>query len=51
MVPTRWRTGGPITVANDTWLARRTAGLNLRNLVGRGLTRTTGIWTLMPQTT
>ena len=39
------------TDKNHAWLTRRTAGLNLRNLVGRGLTRTTGIWTLAPQTT
>jgi len=26
------------TVKNHAWLTRRTAGLNLRNLVGRGLT-------------
>ncbi|MGO8848724.1 IS1182 family transposase [Mycobacterium sp.] len=35
---------------NHAWLTRRTAGLNLRNLVGRGLTRTAGIWALVPQT-
>jgi hypothetical protein len=34
------------TTKNDAWLKRRTAGLNLRNLIGRGLTRTTGTWTL-----
>jgi transposase len=39
------------TEKNHAWLTRRTAGLNLRNLVGRGLTRTTGIWALVPQTT
>jgi transposase len=38
------------TVKNHAWLTRRTAGLNLRNLVGRGLTRTAGIWALAPQT-
>ncbi|HYR15798.1 MAG TPA: IS1182 family transposase [Mycobacterium sp.] len=35
---------------NHAWLSRRTAGLNLRNLVGRGLTRTAGLWVLTPQT-
>jgi hypothetical protein len=35
---------------NHAWLTRRTAGLNLRNLVGRGLTRTAGVWALTPQT-
>jgi hypothetical protein len=39
------------TEKNHTWLSHRTAGLNLRNLVGRGLTRTAGIWALAPQTT
>lgn len=39
------------TEKNHAWLSHRTAGLNLRNLVGRGLTRTTGFWTLTPQTT
>jgi hypothetical protein len=34
------------TAKNHAWLTRRTAGLNLRNLIGRGLTRTAGIWTL-----
>ena len=38
------------TVKNHAWLTRRTAGLNLRNLIGRGLTRTAGVWTLTPQT-
>jgi len=38
------------TVKNHAWLTRRTAGLNLRNLLGRGLTRTASIWTLAPQT-
>jgi transposase len=37
------------TVKNHAWLTRRTAGLNLRNLLGRGLTRTAGAWTLTPQ--
>ena len=39
------------TDKNHAWLTRRTAALNLRNLVGRGLTQTTGIWALVPQTT
>lgn len=38
------------TVKNHAWLTRRTAGLNLRNLVGRGLTHTAGVWVLVPQT-
>jgi hypothetical protein len=38
------------TTKNHAWLTRRTAGLNLRNLVGRGLTRTTGAWELAAQT-
>jgi hypothetical protein len=38
------------TEKNNAWLTRRTAGLNLRNLVGRGLTRTTGNWVLATQT-
>lgn len=37
------------TVKNHAWLTRRTAGLNLRNLLGRGLTRTAGVWVLAPQ--
>lgn len=37
------------TVKNHAWLTRRTAGLNLRNLIGRGLTRTAGVWVLAPQ--
>ena len=37
------------TVKNHAWLTRRTAGLNLRNLLGRGLTRTAGVWVLTPQ--
>jgi hypothetical protein len=32
--------------ANNAWLKRRTAALNLRNLIGRGLTRRDGIWAL-----
>ena len=39
------------TIKNHAWLTRRTAALNLRNLVGRGLTRTAGVWVLTPQTT
>jgi hypothetical protein len=39
------------TQKNHAWLSHRTAGLNLRNLVCRGLTRTTGVWALTPQTT
>ncbi len=38
------------TVKNHAWLTLRTAGLNLRNLVGRGLTRTAGVWVLAAQT-
>jgi len=32
--------------ANHAWLKRRTAALNLRNLLGRGLTRCDGAWIL-----
>jgi Transposase domain (DUF772)/Transposase DDE domain len=39
------------TEKNHAWLTRRTAGLNLRNLLGRGLIRTAGAWALTPQTT
>lgn len=39
------------TTKNNAWLARRTAGLNLRNLIGRGLTLTAGVWVLSAQTT
>jgi hypothetical protein len=39
------------TEKNNAWLTRRTAGLNLRNLLGHGLTRTAGVWTLAPRTT
>jgi hypothetical protein len=39
------------TEKNHAWLTRRTAGLNLRNLVGRGLAHTAGNWVLTPQTT
>lgn len=38
------------TEKNNAWLTRRTAGLNLRNLVGQGLTRTAGVWVLQAQT-
>jgi hypothetical protein len=31
---------------NHAWLKRRTAALNLRNLIGRGLIRRDGTWTL-----
>jgi hypothetical protein len=31
---------------NNAWLKRRTAALNLRNLIGRGLTRRGGAWVL-----
>ena len=31
---------------NHAWLKRRTAALNLRNLIGRGLTRRDGAWVL-----
>jgi hypothetical protein len=31
---------------NHAWLTRRTAALNLRNLLGRGLTRRDGTWVL-----
>ena len=34
------------TIKNNAWLKRRTAGLNLRNLIGRGLTHREGTWTL-----
>jgi hypothetical protein len=32
--------------ANHAWLKRRTAALNMRNLLGRGLTRRDGTWLL-----
>jgi hypothetical protein len=38
------------TAKNNAWLTRRTAGLNLRNLLGRGLTRAAGVWVLPAQT-
>jgi hypothetical protein len=31
---------------NHAWLKRRTAALNLRNLIGKGLTRRGGAWAL-----
>jgi DDE family transposase len=34
------------TVKNHAWLKRRTAALNLRNLLGKGLTRRNGAWAL-----
>jgi len=34
------------TAKNHAWLKRRTAALNLRNLIGRGLTRRDGSWVL-----
>lgn len=34
------------TASNNAWLKRRTAALNLRNLIGRGLTRRGGAWAL-----
>jgi hypothetical protein len=34
------------TATNNAWLKRRTAALNLRNLIGRGLTRHNGTWAL-----
>jgi hypothetical protein len=34
------------TAPNNAWLKRRTAALNLRNLIGRGLTRRDGTWVL-----
>ena len=39
------------TAKNNAWLKTRTAALNLRNLIGRGLTRTAGVWVLAAQTT
>jgi hypothetical protein len=38
------------TEKNNAWLTRRTAGLNLRNLLGRGLTHTAGNWVLTART-
>ena len=34
------------TAKNDAWLKRRTAALNLRNLLGKGLARRDGTWAL-----
>jgi hypothetical protein len=34
------------TTGNHAWLKRRTAALNLRNLIGRGLTRRNSTWIL-----
>src|SRR6266545_2383781 len=34
------------TAANTAWLKRRTGALNLRNLIGRGLTRRDSTWAL-----
>ena len=34
------------TVNNNAWLKRRTAALNLRTLIRRGLTRVNGAWAL-----
>jgi hypothetical protein len=34
------------TAKNDAWLRRRTAALNLRNLLGKGLARRDGAWAL-----
>jgi Transposase DDE domain len=34
------------TAKNNAWLKHRTATLNLRNLIGRGLTREHGTWVL-----
>jgi len=34
------------TAKNNAWLKRRTAALNLRNLLGKGLARRDGAWTL-----
>jgi hypothetical protein len=31
---------------NHAWLKRRTAALNLRNLIGRGLAHQDGVWVL-----
>ena len=39
------------TTKNHAWLTRRTAGLNLRNLVGRGLAYQAGVWVLTAETT
>jgi transposase-like protein DUF772/DDE family transposase len=39
------------TTKNNAWLKCRTAALNLRNLLGRGLTRSAEVWVLAAQTT
>jgi transposase len=36
------------TTKNNAWLKNRTAALNLRTLLSRGLSRTTGAWTITP---
>jgi IS5 family transposase len=36
----------PGTARNNAWLKNRTAALNLRNLISRGLTRDNGAWAL-----
>ncbi len=38
------------TTKNHAWLTRRTAGLNLRNLIGRGLVYQAGVWVLTTET-
>ena len=34
------------TARNNAWLKNRTAGLNLRNLISRGLARDNAAWVL-----
>ena len=34
------------TIKNNAWLKTRTAAVNLRNLIGRGLTHQQGTWTI-----
>jgi hypothetical protein len=34
------------TAKNNAWLKRRTVAVNLRNLLGQGLTRCDGAWVL-----
>ena len=36
----------PRVARNHAWLERRTAAVNLRNLLGKGLTRRDGGWVL-----
>jgi hypothetical protein len=36
----------PRTNQQNAWLKRRTAALNLRSLIGKGLTRQAGAWVL-----